>query len=304
MTLQNAKSLVGAIAGAKAIVQNRARCFEKALEMYRSLLFVPGDRPERFEKAANSGADAVCIDLEDAVSPSNKPAARREALAYLSDGAARAAPVGIRINSPEGIEGFRDVVALVESGASPSFVLTPKVRTRHSIDQLRRTLDEGAIPLWALMETPEALRNIASLAESLGEAGGIVFGGADFSAAIGSDMSWDALYFARAALIAGAADAGCQTLDVPYLNVRDIDGLIAETARVKAMGFTGRSCIHPDQVAPINDIYTPTEEEIARAEATIAAYEENKGRVLLHEGRLVEKPTLAAARRILARRRT
>lgn len=272
--------------------------------MYRSFLFVPGDRPERFEKAANSGADAVCIDLEDAVSTANKPAARREALGFLSDGAARAAPVGIRINALESVEGFRDVIALAESGASPSFILAPKVRTRHIIDQLRLTLGKGAPPLWALMETPEALRNVAALAESIGETGGVVFGGADFSAAIGSDMSWHSLYFARAALIAGAADAGCQTLDVPYLNVRDIDSLVAETKRVKAMGFTGRSCIHPDQVAPINDIYTPTAEEIAKAEAAIAAYEDNKGRVLLHEGRLVEKPVLAAARRVLARRRT
>lgn len=271
--------------------------------MFRSFLFVPGDRPERFDKAVASGADAVCIDLEDAVSPSNKSAARREALAYLSDGATRAVSVGIRVNSLEGIEGFHDVIALIECGASPSFVLMPKVRTRHSMDQLRRTLGEGAAPLWALMETPEALRNIDALAGGVGERGGIVFGGADFSAAIGSDMSWESLYFARAALIAGAADAGCQTLDVPYLNVRDIDGLIAETTRVKAMGFTGRSCIHPDQVAPVNDIYTPTAEEIARAEAMIAAYEGNEGRVLLHEGRLVEKPVLAAARRILARRR-
>ncbi|OFX02523.1 MAG: hypothetical protein A3E78_02310 [Alphaproteobacteria bacterium RIFCSPHIGHO2_12_FULL_63_12] len=271
--------------------------------MFRSFLFVPGDRPERFDKAVNSGADAVCIDLEDAVSPANKDLARREALAYL-DGGARAAATGVRLNSLDGIEGFRDVVALAESGAAPSFILMPKVRTRHDVDLLRRALGDKAAPIWALMETPQALAAIEGLADSVGEAGGIVFGGADFSAAIGADMSWDALFFARAGLIAGAAAAGCQLLDVPYLNVRDIDGLVAETRRVKAMGFTGRSCIHPDQVGHINDIYTPTAEEIEKAQATIAAYENNKGRVLLHEGRLVEKPVLAAARRILARRRS
>lgn len=270
---------------------------------FRSLLFAPGDRPERFEKAVNSGADAVCIDLEDAVSATNKALARREALAYLKDGGSRAAPTGMRINALEGVEGFRDVVALADSAAVPAFILMPKVRTRHSVDLLRRALGDGAAPLWALMETPEALRHIDALADSVGDRGGIVFGGADFSAAIGSDMSWDALYFARAGLIAGAADAGCQTLDVPYLDVRDIDGLVAETRRVKAMGFSGRSCIHPDQVAPINDIYTPGADEIEKAQATIEAYEENRGRVLLHEGRLVEKPVLAAARRVLARRR-
>jgi len=270
--------------------------------MFRSFLFVPGDRPERFDKAAQSGADAVCIDLEDAVSPANKEIARREALAYLAGLSATPVAVGVRINSLETSIGCRDAATLAESGARPSFVLAPKVRGGADVVQLQAAIGEAAA-IWALMETPEALQNVTSLCTSVGAGGGIVFGGADLSAALGSDMSWDSLYFARATLIAGAALAGCQTLDVPYLNVRDIEGLIAETRRVKAMGFTGRSCIHPDQVAPINDIYTPTADEVAKAEAIIAAYEANKGRVLLHEGRLVEKPVLAAARRVLARRR-
>jgi len=270
--------------------------------LFRSFLFVPGDRPERFDKAATSGADAVCIDLEDAVSPPNKAAARKEALSYLSETRPHAAVVGVRANSLDTIEGLRDLIAIAESAATPAFVLIPKVRSAEPIAQVRALLKDRAAP-WALMETPEALQNAAALASGVGENGGIVFGGADFSTALGSDMSWDALYFARASLIAAAAPAGCQTLDVPYLNVRDIDGLVSETRRVKAMGFTGRSCIHPDQVGPINDIYTPTPDEIAKAEATIAAYERNDGRVLLHEGRLVEKPVLAAARRTLSRRR-
>ncbi len=202
---------------------------------------------------------------------------------------------------------MRDVVALCEAGAHPAFVLAPKVRSREAVDQLRTVIGAvmgGDVPaMWALMETPEALANIGGLVAGVGEEGGIVFGGADFSAALGSDMSWEALYFARAAIIAGSASAGCQTLDVPYLNVRDIDGLICETRRVKAMGFTGRSCIHPDQVTPINDIYTPSSAEVEKAQAVIDAYESNLGRVLLHEGRLVEKPVLAAARRVLSRAR-
>jgi citrate lyase subunit beta/citryl-CoA lyase/(S)-citramalyl-CoA lyase len=270
--------------------------------MFRSFLFVPGDRPERFDKAVQSGADAVCIDLEDAVSPTNKVEARRETLAYLT-GEARRAAIGVRINALDGIDGLRDIIALVESSAAPAFVLAPKVRSHDSVMQVRAILGGSAPPVWALMETAEALRGIGDLAEEIGERGGIVFGGADLSAALGSDMSWEALYFARAALVAGAALAGCQTLDVPYLNVRDIAGLIEETRRVKALGFTGRSCIHPDQVAPINEIYTPSAAEIEKAQAVIDAYENNSGRVLLHEGRLVEKPVLAAARRVLSRAR-
>ncbi len=270
--------------------------------MFRSLLFVPGDRPERFEKAAQSGADAVCIDLEDAVSPSMKAVARKEALAYVNGAAPTGVAVGIRINALDAVDGLRDATAIADAGVRPAFILLPKVRSGEIIGILRSAL-AGVSRLWALMETPEALAGAPGLCASVGEEGGIVFGGADLSAALGSDMSWESLYFARASLIAAAATAGCQTLDVPYLDVRDIDGLIAETTRVKAMGFTGRSCIHPDQVAPINHIYTPTAEDIEKAQAIIDAYERNQGRVLLHEGRLVEKPVLAAARRVLSRRR-
>lgn len=270
--------------------------------MYRSLLFVPGDRPERFAKAVGSGADAVCIDLEDAVSPANKAAARKAATAYLADRALRNAAVGLRVNALDRLDGLRDIVALCESEAQPAFVLAPKVRSREPVDQIRTVLGENAPPVWALVETPQALLDATSIAAGVGPDGGIVFGGADLSAALGSDMSWDSLYYARAAIIAGAATTLCQTLDVPYLNVRDLPGMIEETRRVKAMGFTGRSCIHPDQVAAINEIYTPTTEEIEKAQSIIDAYENNAGCVLLHEGRLVEKPVLAAARRILSRR--
>lgn len=270
--------------------------------MFRSFLFAPGDRPERFDKAALSGADAVCIDLEDAVAPANKAAAREEALSYLSDARKAGVEIGLRINALETADGLRDVLALVESDARPAFVLLPKVRAPAGVDQLRALIAGRAAP-WALMETPEALQDAAALCDCIGENGGVVFGGADLSAALGADMGWDALYFARASLIAAAASSGCQTLDVPYLNVRDIDGLIAETRRVKAIGFTGRSCIHPDQVAPINDVFTPSAEEVEKAQSVIDAYDANQGRVLLHEGRLVEKPVLAAARRTLARRR-
>lgn len=272
--------------------------------MYRSFLFVPGDRPERFEKAVASGADAVCIDLEDAVAAANKDDARKATFAYLASPLARRVAVGVRLNAFDRIEGYRDMAALGESGARPSFVLLPKVRGAQIVGEVRAALGDKGPAIWALMETPEALASIGALACAIGEGGGIVFGGADLSAALGSDMSWDALLHARGALVAAAALAGCQTLDVPYLNVRDVAGLKAETARIKAMGFTGRSCIHPDQVGPINEVFTPSSDEIETAKAVIAAYENNSGRVLLHEGRLVEKPVLAAARRTLARERS
>ena len=265
---------------------------------FRSLLFVPGARPDRFDKAAASGADAVCIDLEDAVAATNKDMARREALDYLSKPQGGAA-IGLRLNALNHIDGLRDAVALYESNAKPAFVLLPKVLNPEPVIQIRKVLSEKSVPVWALMETPEALQTISELACSIGEEGGVMFGGADFSASIGSDMGWDALYHARASIVASAAVGGCQAMDVPYLDVPDIDGMTAETERVKTMGFTGRACIHPSQVEAVNKVFTPSPEQVAEAKRTLDAYEESKG-VMLLDGKLVEKPVLAAARRVIA----
>ncbi len=265
---------------------------------YRSLLFVPGARPDRFEKAIEAGPDAVCIDLEDAVAAENKSAARNAAIDFLKSGPTGSA-VGLRVNSLGGLDGLKDVAALMESGARPAFVLLPKPRSAFEVAQLQGLVAGSGAPVWALMETPQALADISALAAQIGAAGGVMFGGADFSASIGSDMGWDALFLARASIVAAAALSGCEAMDVPPLNVKDVEGMVVETRRVKAMGFTGRACIHPTQVGPINDVFTPTAQEVAAAEETLAAYEASKG-VMLHDGRLVEKPVLAAARRVLS----
>lgn len=266
---------------------------------YRSLLFVPGARSDRFEKALAAGADAVCIDLEDAVAPAEKTRARGETLDFLKrprEG------LGLRINAMTTVDGLRDVVALAETGVRPAFLMVPKAAGADELLQLRAVLGEACPPLWPLMETPEAFHALPALARAVGETGGIVFGGADYSAALGSDMGWDAFLAARSAILAAAALSGCGTLDVPHLDVRDEAGLRAGTERVKALGFTGRACIHPDQVPVVNAVFTPTVADTARAEAVVAAYRAASGGVALLDGKLVEKPVLRAAERVLARK--
>lgn len=266
---------------------------------FRSLLFVPGARPDRFEKAIASGADAVCIDLEDAVAPHLKDEARAAALEFLKL-PQKGAAIGLRINALTDLDGFRDVVALAESGAAPAFLMVPKAAGGEELHQVRAVLGDLAPPLLPLMESPEGLHNLAAIADAVGSAGGIMFGGADYSAGIGSDMGWDAFYHARASVVATAALVGCETLDVPYLDVKDDAGLRAETARVKSLGFTGRACIHPVQVGPINEIFTPSADEISKAEKIAAAYEAATDGVALLDGKLIEKPVLRAAQRVLA----
>jgi citrate lyase subunit beta/citryl-CoA lyase/(S)-citramalyl-CoA lyase len=265
---------------------------------YRSMLFVPGARPDRFEKAAAAGADAVCIDLEDAVAPDQKATARIETLAFLK--ARSGAAIGLRVNALNAIEGFRDVVALAESGARPAFVMIPKAAGAAEIRQLRDVLGEDAPPIWPLMETPEAFFALQDIARAVGEAGGILFGGADFSAALAADMGFDALHAARSAIVAAAALSGCATMDVPFLDVKDEAGLKSETERVRRMGFHGRAAIHPAQIAVINAVFTPSAEEISKAERIAAAYEAAAGGVALLDGKLIEKPVLKAAERALA----
>jgi citrate lyase subunit beta/citryl-CoA lyase/(S)-citramalyl-CoA lyase len=266
---------------------------------YRSLLFVPGARPDRFEKAIASGADAVCIDLEDAVAPAQKAEARIATLNFLSK-PLNGAVVGLRVNALSTVDGPEDAAALAKSAARPAFVMIPKAASGLEVEQVRAALGVRCPPLWPLMETAEAFFALPDIARAVGEAGGIMFGGADYSASIGSDMGWDALYAARAAIVAAAALSGCETIDVPFLDVKDEAGLMAETRRVKAMGFTGRACIHPAQVAAINAIFTPSTDEISKAEKIRAAYEAAGGGVALVDGKLIERPVLRAAERVLA----
>ena len=265
---------------------------------YRSLLYVPGARSDRFAKAIASGADAVCIDLEDAVAPHLKNEAREQTIQFLTtpgDGA----DVGIRINGLDTEEAKGDIEALVKSDARPAFVMLPKASGGKDIDYLRKSLGASCPPLWPLVETPDGLIAAPDIATAVGEDGGVMFGGADYSASIGSDMGWDALLFARSSIVNAAALAGCDTLDVPYLNVKDDDGLATETARVKSLGFTGRACIHPAQIETVNRIFTPSTDELSKAERIAAAYAEAEGGVALLDGKLIEKPVLRAAQRVL-----
>ena len=274
--------------------------------VFRSLLFVPGARPDRFDKAVASGADAVCIDLEDAVAPHLKQEARATTFEYLAT-PSDAAAVGFRMNGLDTQEGSADLAAFRDSRAMPAFIMIPKASGGGDINHVRETLGADCPPLWPLIETPEGLLNGADIARAVGDpaskGGGVMFGGADYSASIGSDMSWDALAYARGAIVNAAAVGGCDTLDVPYLDVRNEEGLRGETLRVKSLGFTGRACIHPAQINTVNAVFTPSAEEISKAEKIAAAYEAAAGGVALLDGKLIEKPVLRAAERVLACKR-
>jgi len=126
-----------------------------------------------------------------------------------------------------------------------------------------------------------------------------LFGGADYAADLGCTMEWEPLFHARGLLAAACARAGVELLDVPHLDIGHEADLIATTQRIKAMGFTGRACIHPAQIGPVHAVFTPTEAEIAWARRVLAAFEASGGGAALLDGKLIEKPIIRAAMRTL-----
>lgn len=264
---------------------------------FKSLLFVPGSRPERFDKAAASGADTIIIDLEDAVLPDAKAQARAAALGWLAHrGEVKA---GIRINSPRTADGCADIAALAASGSSPDFVMVPKAETGVDLEIVSEALEQGA-PLIAVIESGRGLRRAFDIAKQ--SRAGVLFGGADYSASLGADLSnWDAMIVARGTIAGACGAAGVPAYDVPYLDVKDPDGLAASTRQAKAMGFAGRACIHPNQVGAVNAAFAPTPEEVVEARAIIKTFEDSQGGAALHNGKLIDRPIILAAQRTLAK---
>ena len=254
---------------------------------FRSLLFVPGSRPDRYDKAGGAGADAVCIDLEDAVAPDGKEAARSATVAAL-DGR-----FGVRVNAVGSAECAAHLEAL--AGTAPVFVMIPKAASADDVAVVRAAT---GTPLWPIVESAEGLHRAWEIAASPGVAG-VLFGGADYSADLGCTMEWEPLFHARGVLAAACARAGVELLDVPHLDIGDEADLIASTRRIRAMGFTGRACIHPAQIGPVHAVFTPTEAEIARARRVLAAFEASGGGAALLDGKLIEKPIIRAAMRTL-----
>ena len=262
-----------------------------AMPQPRSLLFVPGNRPERFDKAAESGADFVCIDLEDAVAPDAKAEARDAVVAYLNDTAHT--HVGVRINSPgtQYIDADQDALEALDM----PFVMVPKVDTATELEAIRLSA-----PLIPVLESALAILNARDIMASE-RVTMALFGGGDFTADMGIPMTWDAMHHARAHLATCAVAYDVHLFDVPYIDVHDVAGGERDTERVAALGIPARAALHPKQIPAIHRALDPSEEEIADAHEIVAAYEASGGNVALHRGKLIEAPTLRAAQRVLAR---
>jgi citrate lyase beta subunit len=267
------------------------------IALARAILFVPGHRPDRFAKALAAGADAVVVDLEDAVPPAEKDAARAAVLARPA--APPGVAFGVRINPVASAAGIADLAALL-GAAPPDFLLLPKAESAEELRIVHRAFGGAGPRLVALIESAEGLARAGAIAAEPGCAA-LGFGGVDLAADLGCAVGWEPLLPHRAALVAAAARGGAALFDVPFLGLDDEPGLVEETRRVQALGFTGKLAIHPRQVAPIQAVFTPSAEQVAWARKVIAAMEAAAGGVSVVDGRMVDAPVARAARRVLAR---
>jgi citrate lyase subunit beta / citryl-CoA lyase len=277
----------------------------------RSLLFVPGDRPERFAKAAASGADAIILDLEDSVSLANKDAARHAIADYLA--AEREVITLVRVNPLDGHLTAADVAAII--AARPDAIMLPKAEGAPSIAQLdtiirSESAADASLPpvLPIATETPAAIFTLGSYREAKDRLLGLTWGAEDLPAAIGAttsreaDGSYTAPYdVARALTLFAAHAAGVAAIDTVFPAIKDEAGLVAYAARARRDGFTGMMAIHPAQVEAINAAFTPSADEVSRAQAIVDAFAVNPGvGVLQVDGKMVDAPHLKQAKHILS----
>ena len=269
----------------------------------RSLLFVPGDRPERFEKALASGSDAIILDLEDSVAPERKEVARAAVRQFLSSPASAARFV--RINPLGSGLVYTDLAAAI---ACDGLVL-PKAEGAASVVELRRRAGSGCPPILPIAtETPAAIFQLGSFAGCEGLAG-LTWGAEDLPAAIGAATSREAdgrftppYEMARSLALFAAHAAGVPAIDTVYPDIADGEGLRRYAERGARDGFAGMMAIHPAQVPVINRAFSPSEGQLVAARRLVDAFAAAPGIGALQiDGRMVDAPHLHQARAILAR---
>ncbi len=269
----------------------------------RSLIFTNGMRPEMFAKALKSGADMVCVDLEDAIAPEHKDQAREYTLPLFDgDDTGDTVERMVRINGLRTAEGLADLLAVLASPTPPPALMLPKIKSPDEIRLLEELLDgrHSAVRFHVIIETNEGLEACHEIARSSPRIASLLFGAFDMAADLRVEPEWDTLLYARSRVVHAAAATGLDLIDAPYLDLENEAGLDAAAAAAAALGMTGKAAIHPKQIPVINQRFTPTAEAIARARRTITAFEASDGGLVVVDGKLIEKPVLRAMYRTLA----
>ena len=269
----------------------------------RSFIFTPGLRPDMYPKALASGADIVCVELEDGIAPKDKAEARRNALALFEapqaeDGVERI----VRINSMRERFGVEDVASVLATETPPPALMMPKVRTPDEVAQLDTLLTEAghATRLHVIIETNAGLEAAYEITHCSNRIDAMFFGGVDMAAELRCKNAWEPLLYARSRVVHAAASAGLDAIDVPHLDLKDPDGMRVAAEQARDLGFAGKGAVHPKQIPALNQVFTPSEDRIARARRITAEFEAADTGLVVIDGKLIEKPVLRDMYRIIA----
>nr|WP_233355206.1 CoA ester lyase [Hirschia maritima] len=272
----------------------------------RSLLFVPADRPDRFEKAMASAADAIILDMEDSVVPARKEEARIAVSAFLENSSPK--PVFVRINPLTTQWAAKDVSSLIIS--PPDGIMLPKAEGSKSIRDLLKLLNGNTIPILPIAtETAASVFELGTYKDVADHLIGLTWGAEDMPASIGAttsrheDGSYTPPYeMLRSLSLFAAHSANAAAIDTVYVDIKNTDGLAAYAARSRRDGFTGMMAIHPSQTEIINAAFTPTQAEIDHAQSIIDAFAEApESGALKVNGKMVDAPHRVQAEKLLAR---
>ena len=279
----------------------------------RALLYMPGDDRRKIEKATTLGVDCICMDMEDGVAITHKTKARAviaEAMKELDFGNSERA---IRINSVgSGFEKF-DLAAAVAT--NPDSIVVPKVETARQVRaiseyiemyELSGKMEIGTIRLMIGVETARGILNLKEISEADKRLDAIIFGAEDYAASIGARRTHDGteVLYARSAVVNACAANNLQAIDMVYIDFRDIEGLRLEAQQGAALGFNGKQIIHPNQVEPVQEAFTPSDEAVEYAQRVVRAFaasqKEGKGAFAL-DGKMIDMPLLKNAQKVLER---
>jgi (S)-citramalyl-CoA lyase len=269
----------------------------------KSWLFTPATKADRFGRAAEVHADALIIDLEDAVALSDKQKARTAGLQYLQQQAEGRLPCALRINAPVTRTGIEDLHSLLESSAAPDYIVLPKCDSPGFISMVRSLLDQAAkeTEIIALIESAKGVEALPDIVKSDVRPVALLFGAADMEADLGAKSGWETLLFIRSRIVQVAASAGIVAVDSPFFDIADLEGLKREAKAAADLGFHGKAAIHPKQIPIINEVFVPSAEEVANARQILAVNQQGVGSV---DHQMVDEAVARKARLTLERAAT
>ena len=270
------------------------------INVRRSFIFTPGLKPEMFPKAIASGADMVCIELEDGIAIKDKDEARKNTIEALETLEVKSGvELVVRVNCQRTKFGLLDLEAFISTKTKVKAIMLPKVKTPDEIAFIDDLLTDCGLDtdLHVIMETNEALESIYEIANASKRIVALYFGGVDMAAELRVPNEYKNLIYARSKLVHAGASVGVDVIDVPYLDLDDMDGMKKEAELVRDLGFTGKGSIHPKQINMLNEIFTPSKDEIIKAKKIVDQFNASDTGLVVIDGKLIEKPVLREMQR-------